>query len=590
MPPYKHLDRYRQIVGVLADEGLDSVLDVTGLRHFQPVSHRLRPDRDTPEPFGVRLRHTLERLGPTFVKLGQVASTRPDLIPDDVVAELRKLQDDVAPFPDSVAHELIESELGAPISELFVDFEPTAFAAASLGQVYGAMIAMEVPVETVPADADATETADPNHPGAVGSATSPDSEAVRLRVHPVIVKVQRPEAALSVDTDLDILVTQARFVASHSELGERYDVTEIAGEFAEAVRGELDYVSEAQNAERLAKLFADDDTVAFPAVYWEYTTNRVLTLERIVGIPFNRPDLLDAAGMDRPQLAQRGIYCYLEQIFQHGFYHADPHPGNLFALADGRVGFTDFGRCGTISKVGRDQLADLFMAIIDDDSGLAVDTLLNAAGNPGDIDVAELEREVSRLITKYYNKSLQDIRMGDLINEVLDLVRNHNLVLSSELALLLTTLVVLEGLGRLLDPKFDFVAVTAPVARKITSARLSPQAVSRTLTQSLRRIALIGKEIPESLTRLLRRAGQGEFRVAVHPTGFDPIMKRFEEATNRVAFALVVSAFVVGLSMLLARTALPPWFVWVARIAWAAALGVGSWFFISILAARYRKK
>jgi ubiquinone biosynthesis protein len=583
MPPYKHLDRYRQIVGVLADEGLDSVLDVTGLRHFQPVSHRLRPERSSPEPFGVRLRHTLERLGPTFVKLGQVASTRPDLIPEDIVAELRKLQDDVAPFADSIAHSLIESELGAPIDELFVDFEPTAFAAASLGQVYGAMVAVEVSdagqagrgsVEAIEDDAE----------------PEPASSHSRLAVHPVVVKVQRPDAAASVDTDLDILVTQARFVASHSEIGDRYDVTEIAGEFADAVRGELDYLSEAQNAERLGRMFADDDTVAFPRVYWEYTTTRVLTLERIVGVPFNRPDLLDEAGMNRPQLAQRGIYCYLEQIFEHGFYHADPHPGNLFALPDGRVGFTDFGRCGTISKVGRDQLADLFMAIIDDDSALAVDTLLNAAGNPGDIDVAELEREVSRLITKYYNKSLQDIRMGDLINEVLDLVRNHNLVLSSELALLLTTLVVLEGLGRLLDPKFDFVAVTAPVARRITSARLSPQAVSRTLTQSLRRIAQMGKDIPESLTRLLRRAGQGEFRVAVHPTGFDPIMKRFEEATNRVAFALVVSAFVIGLSILLSRTALPDGFVWVARIAWAAAVGVGSWFFISSLMARYRRK
>jgi ubiquinone biosynthesis protein len=583
MPPYKHLDRYRQIVGVLADEGLDSVLDVTGLRHFQPVSHRLRPERSSPEPFGVRLRHTLERLGPTFVKLGQVASTRPDLIQEDVVVELRKLQDDVAPFADSIAHSLIESELGAPIDELFVDFEPTAFAAASLGQVYGAMVAVEssdVGQEDRESSQAIAEEAEPES----------DSSSSRLRVHPVVVKVQRPDAAASVDTDLDILVTQARFVASHSEIGDRYDVTEIAGEFADAVRGELDYLSEAQNAERLARMFADDDTVAFPRVYWEYTTTRVLTLERIVGVPFNRPDLLDDAGMNRPQLAQRGIYCYLEQIFEHGFYHADPHPGNLFALPDGRVGFTDFGRCGTISKVGRDQLADLFMAIIDDDSALAVDTLLNAAGNPGDIDVAELEREVSRLITKYYNKSLQDIRMGDLINEVLDLVRNHHLVLSSELALLLTTLVVLEGLGRLLDPKFDFVAVTAPVARRITSARLSPQAVSRTLTQSLRRIAQMGKDIPESLTRLLRRAGQGEFRVAVHPIGFDPIMKRLEEATNRVSFALVVSAFVIGLSVLLSRTALPDGFVWVARIAWAAAVGVGSWFFISSLMARYRRK
>jgi len=316
----------------------------------------------------------------------------------------------------------------------------------------------------------------------------------------------------------------------------------------------------------------------------------VLTSERLFGLPFNKPEQLSEAGMDRNELAKLGIYCYLEQIFVQGFYHADPHPGNLFALDDGRVGFTDFGRCGTISKVGREQLADLFMAIIDDDAGLAVDTLLNAAGNPGDIDVAELERDVSRLITKYYNKSLQQIRIGELIGEVLDLVRDHHLMLSSELAMLLTTLVVLEGLGRLLDPEFDFVAVTAPFARKITTARMSPQALSRTFSQSLRRMLRVGQEIPESLTRLLRRAGQGEFRVAVHPTGFDPVLKRFEEATNRLAFALVVSAFVVGLSMLLAKTDLPTWFVWAARFAFAGALGVGTWFFISIIDAHYRKK
>jgi len=551
MPPHKHLARYRQIVGVLLEEGLDNAIDVTGLRRFAPPSARLRFDRNNPEAFGTRLRHTLERLGPAFVKLGQAASTRPDLFPEDVIVELRRLQDDVAPFPDDVALGLIESELGAPIGELFETFDTTLVAAASLGQCYGATLA--------------------------------DGRSV-------IVKVQRPLAEETVDTDLDILLTQARFVAQHSELGERYDVVAITEEFASAVRGELDYLAEAANAERLRSAFMDDETVAFPAVCWEYTTRRVLTLERLDGIPINRTDLLDEAEMDRTELARRGIFCYLEQIFSHGFYHADPHPGNLFAMPDGRIGFTDFGRVGTVSQIGRDQLADLFTAIVDDDPGLAVDTLVSAVDSPGEIDVGELEREVSRLITKYYNKSLNQVRIGEMITEVMNLIRSHHLLMNSELALLLTTLVVLEGLGRMLDPGFDFVEVTAPFTRRITNDRLSPSAIAKTLTQRLRRSARRLSEVPDSLMRFLHRAGNGEFRMAVHPTGFDPLMRRFEEATNRVAFALVVSAFVIGLSMLLANTPLPEWFVWVARIFWAAALGVGSWFFLSAFATRWRRK
>jgi len=538
MPPYKHLERYRQIVGVLVDEGLDNTLDVIGLRRFAPVKGRLRAGRSKPEKAAVRLRYTLERLGPTFVKLGQAASTRSDLIPDDYITELRKLQDDVAPFPDAQAFALIESELGAPIDEVFAEFDRSPLAAASLGQVYRAAL--------------------------------PDGTAV-------VVKVQRPGVQDSVDTDLDILLTQARFVAAHSEL-------------ANAVRGELDYTQEARNAERLGDAFADDDTVAFPRVHWEYSTGRVLTLDRFEGVPINRPDLLDDSGADRPTLAKRGIYAYLEQIFVHGFYHADPHPGNLFALPDGRVGFTDFGRIGTVSKVGRDQLADLFVAIVDDDVALAVDTLFAGAGSPGDIDLAELEREVSRLITKYCNKSLNEIRIGELISEVLTLVRDHHLALSSELAMLLTTLVVLEGLGRLLDPEFDFVGVTAPFARKITNDRMSPTALSQSLSRSARRLLRIASEMPDSFSRLLKRAGQGEFRIAVHPTGFEPLVKRFEEATNRLSFALVVAAFVIGLSWMLSATPIPTWFMWVARVAWAAALGVGSWFFLSIFWSRMNNR
>lgn len=546
MPPYSHLRRYREIVSILADEGLDNLLDVTGMRRFAPVAGRLH-GASASEPIGVRLRRTLERLGPTFVKLGQAASCRSDILSADIVAELQKLQDQVSPFDYGTVRDIVADELGSPIEQAFLSFEEEPLAAASLGQVHAAVLP------------DGTE---------------------------VVVKVQRPGVRETVETDLEIVMSQAKFVETHSELAGRYDFSGIVSEFSNALRAELDYVQEGNNAERLGSDFADDPTVAFPSVYWEFTTARVLTMQRFEGISFNRPDQLRRAGCQVSELARRGIYCYLEQIFMRGYFHADPHPGNLFALPDGRVAFTDFGRIGTISEVGRNQLADLFLAIIDNDVGMAVDTLVSAAGSPGDMNVHELEREVSRLINKYYNVSLRQVRIGELISEVLTMVREHHLILPSELTVLLATLVQLEGLGHQLDPDFDFISVTAPYARRITQERLEPTAIARTLTQSLRRISRLAVELPESFTRFMRRAGSGEFRVAVHPTGFEPLMRRFEEATNRVAFALIVSAFVIGLSMLLAQTALPKGFVWVARFAWAAAIGVGSWFFISAIAAR----
>jgi ubiquinone biosynthesis protein len=551
VPAYKHVERYRQIASILIDEGFESWLDLTGLRRFAPVRSRFHREGPEPDSMGVRVRRTLERLGPTFVKLGQAASTRSDVIPESVILELRKLQDEVAPFSAEQVRAIVTEELGGTPEEVFAAFDPVPFASASIGQVH--------------------------------AATLPDGTAVA-------VKVQRPGVRRQVETDVDILLTQARFVRDHTDLGADYDVVDISQGFADAVRGELNYVTEATNAERLARMFAEDDTVAFPAIFWEFTTERVLTMERFEGAPFNRPDLLDASGADRAELAKRGIYCYLEQIFAHGFYHADPHPGNLFALADGRVAFTDFGRVGSISQVGREQLADLFLAIIENDVQLAVDMLVAAAGSPGDLSVADLEREVSQLINKYYNRALREVHIGELISEVLALVRNNRLSMSSELAVLLATLAVLEGLGTQLDPAFDFVEVTAPFARRLADSRFQPQTMFRTATRSLRRSVRVLSELPDSLSRFLKRAGQGEFRVTVRPTGMDPLLARFEEAVNRLSFALVVAAFVIGLSWLLAGTELPMAFIWIARFALAGAVAVGSWFFISAIIAHYDRR
>lgn len=554
MPAIKHADRYREIARILADEGFGSVADQLGLTRLAPVraaARQLIPGTTLGQSVEVRTRATLERLGPAFVKIGQVLSTRPDLVPDSFIRELSKLQDAVSPMPFSDAEAVVAEEFGMPVDEVFATFDREPLASASIGQVYGATLA------------DGSDVA---------------------------VKVQRPGIHAKVETDLDIMLTQARFLAEHSEVGTRYNVAAIADEFARAVRDELDYVNEARNTERLGNAFRDDPTVVFPRVHWTHTTPRVLTLERLHGIPMNDPELIDEAGLDRAELARLGITCYLEMIFSYGFYHADPHPGNLFAMPDGRVGFTDFGRVGTLGERSRRQMADLFVAIVDKDDRRAVDVLLEASRSGPDVDPAELQIEISRMIAKYYNQALGDIQMSVLLTEVMDLIRVHGLHLPSEFAVLLSTLAVLEGVGTQLHPEFDFVAVTAPMAREIVAERTEPRNIARTLARSLVTSARVLSDLPDALHRLVTAAGSGDLRMTVRPAGFDPVLARLEALVNRLAFAVVIAAFVLGFAILLQNTEIPGWFVWVARIALLSAAGVGTWFFLAIFIARARRR
>lgn len=549
MAAHKHAARYSQIVGVLLDEGLENFIDVTGLGRFRPRGVRVRRRANgEPEPIEVRVRHTVERLGPTAIKIGQALSTRPDLLPPDVAHELRSLQDAVDPLDFEQIRPVIEAELGGTVDEVFAEFDREPLASASIGQVHAAVL--------------------------------PDGSRV-------VVKVQRPGVRELVETDLDIMMTQARFLTDRSDFGDKYDIAAIASEMVTAIRGELDYVAEAGNAERLGWAFRDDETVAFPKVYWEYTTSRVLTLEHFEGVRMNRIDLLDEAGFDRAELARRGIMCYLAQIFHLGFFHADPHPGNLFALPDGRVGFTDFGRVGWLSERCRDELADLLLAIVDNDPRLAVDVMLSVGSNADRVDVPAVQREVARLIGKYYNRALGEVRVRELLEDILRLAYDYKMGLPSELAVLLATLAVLEGVGSELDPKFDFVSVTRPFAREMVNARMQPSRIAANAGRNFRYMGRLLTGMPEALSRLVTRVGDGDLAVTVRPGGFESLLARFEEAVNRLAFALVVGAFVVGLSMIIAQYNMPQWFLVVATLALLAAIGVGSWFFISAVLAHF---
>jgi ubiquinone biosynthesis protein len=551
MQPIKRSDRYRRIVSVLAEEGFGTIADQLGMK--VPRLSKMRGTRSEDQVLGPeqRLRRTMERLGPTFAKIGQLLSVRSDLIPASYAEELTKLQDEMEPFPFEQARELVEEQFGESLSELFAEFDEQPAAAASIGQVHFATL---------------------------------------LDGTPVVVKVQRPGVYQTIQADLDILRTQAERVQGRTDLGRRYDVVGLVEEFAKAIQEECDYIHEAQNAERLSRMFADDETVHFPKVYWERTSRTVLTLERIEGVPFNRLEELDRRGVNRQEAARRGITCYYEQIFIHAFYHADPHPGNLFALPDGRVAFTDFGRCGALSDRARMLVADLLVAIIDRDYEGCVDVLLEVSGGVSDVDVPGLQRDVSALVNKYYDLQLHEVDSEELVIEVMSLIGKRGLTMSSEFALLLTTLATLQALGTAVDPQFHFIDSVQPFARRIVEEQTKPAVVAQGFISTVRRSMKAMQNLPDAITKALKRVGDGDLRMTVRPAGFDPLMARVEMMVDRLAFALVVSAFVLGFAVLLTRADLPLWLELLAGFALICASGVGIWFFLSILFRRFRQR
>lgn len=338
IPKTRHLGRYREITGVLARHGFGWLLGEIRPRGLLPSARRRERAEDLdPTAQAVHLRRAFEELGTTFIKLGQLLSTRSDILPPTYLAELVKLQDAVPPVPHAHVAAVVEAELGAPPDRLFAAFDPTPLAAASIGQVHAARL----------------------HSG-----------------EEVIVKIQRHGVAVAVARDLDVLLDLAGLVARYTGFGRDHDVLGLAEEFAFTLRCELSYVREGTNADRFRQMFVGDPDIHIPRVYWDYTTERVLVQERLRGIKVGDLAALEAAGIDRKQIAANSVRLMLEELFVHGFFHADPHPGNLYVLADSRIGMMDFGMIGRLDEALQEGLTRLFLALSKGDSERMVDELL----------------------------------------------------------------------------------------------------------------------------------------------------------------------------------------------------------------------
>jgi ubiquinone biosynthesis protein len=466
---------------------------------------------------GRRLREMLDELGPTFVKFGQLLSTRPDVIPPDIVAELRGLQDDVSPFPFDQVRRVIQGELDLTIEQAFLAFEERPIAAASIGQVH--------------------------------RATLPNGEEV-------VVKVQRPEAPRQVESDLQLMRSAARMVRERVRALDFIDAEALVDEFARAMRQELDYNHEARNAETFRRNFGDSDQVVVPKVVWRYSGSRVLTLEYLKGTQFADLDLEARSPEVRRELAYRMTDAWMTMIFRHGFFHGDPHPANILLLDDGRIGLVDFGLAGRLTDEDMTRLTRLFIDAATENVE-ALPRRLSELGlrYPKERE-DELRAAIEELYYRYYGSSLSDIDPIEVIREGLDLIYSLKLRLPSRFVTLDKTIATLGAVGVELYPAFNVFEVAKPYARGLLAERFSPRRLSLRAQHEVRELAGIARELPYQARDVLEQTRQGRLELQVRNPGLDDLAYHIDHAVNRLAVALIVLGGLVGSSIVgvLAKT------------------------------------
>ncbi len=510
-----HLDRYREIGETLARHGLGVLIGASGMERWIPFHRGLLRQirRDKPYSTAEHVRLALEELGPAFIKLGQLLSTRPDLLPPAYLTELARLQDSIAPVPTQVIEHLVEQELGAPPDSIFASFDLVPLASASIGQAHAATLL------------DGTE---------------------------VVVKVRRPGAVEQIEVDLEILQNLAAQASRRWEEAADYDLTGLADEFARTLRAELDYLAEGRNAERFADNFAGNDGIHIPQVFWETTTSRILTLERIRGLKVSDLPALDAGGIDRPALAARAAEVAAQMIFDDGFFHADPHPGNLFIEPDGRIGLIDFGMVGVVDSELREQLGILLLALTRKDPHRIAAALARFAVARVPVNLTALTADMVPIVDLYQGRPLTEVPVGRLIREVLAVMRRRHLQLPREFSLLLKMVVMTEGMGVQLDPNFHLGEVLGPYAQRLVANRFSPAAVAQHLAEAGFDALELATRLPEQLRRLQGMIDAGGPEVHLRAADLEPLVARLEAMMQRVVVGMLAAAFVRGVGELIA--------------------------------------
>lgn len=513
---YSRLGRLREIVQVSFHYGFGYFIEQLDLR--QLLSPLQKPAVSTePASLGVRLRKALEDLGPTFIKLGQLLSTRSDLLPPDIIAELTKLQDQVPAIPFEQIEQVVTTELGQPLEQIFSTFEPKPLGSASLGQVHLATL---------------------------------------LDGRQVVVKVQRPEVAKTVDTDLLVLADLARLAEHRTPWGRIYSFSEMVEEFSRSLREELDYTVESRHAERIAAGFTNDATVRIPTVLWELTTTRVLTQEYFAGIPLENHAALIAAGCSLPSIAQRLTQAMIKQILEIGYFHADPHPGNILILPDQAIGFLDFGLVGYLSEQHKQVFIRMIMAGYRRQTEVLTQCLRELSISTVPIKEEKLRRDLDLLLDKYFDLPLSQIKLGQAIQEVMDVAFRHQLRLPADFTLLAKTILTLEGVVTDLDPNINILEIIQPVATKLMRQRYSLSHLVRSVEDKITAYLDLAEDIPRLLRTFLSHAANGQLHINWTLVELQAMLQHLDRISNRISFSIVLLAFSIIMSGLILSLAL----------------------------------
>ena len=546
----RDLGRLQEIAGVLIRYGFGDMVRRIGMSAALERTGRML-HWDDPEAMAhmappERVRCAMQDLGPTFVKLGQVMATRVDLLTPEWTTELGKLQNAVPALPFAQVRPQLVEDLGADPEAVFERLEETPLAAASLAQTHRAWLA--------------------------------DGSAV-------VLKVRRPGIRDTVEADLRLMARLAEIVEERAPDLRRYHPAEVVQQFSASLRRELDFAAEGRNAERIAANFAGHDEVVVPRVYWEWTSERLNVQECLEGVPGRDLAAVDAAGLDRAQLAATGAGIVLKMVLEDGFFHADPHPGNIFYLPDGRIGVIDFGMVGRVSEQRRFQIVQLLHGLVERESAPVADVLMEWGEGGGEVDEARLQADVGAFVDQYRGVPLKDLHMGLMLTDVTTILRDNGLSLPPDLALMIKAFLTLEGMGRQLDPDFDMAGAARPFLQRVVLQRYSP----RTLLKRGRRTALDAMELvgdlPRELRRLLRTARRGRLHLQVEVTSLKAFGEQVDRAANRLTMGVITAALVVGSSIVMNSAGggvSSRWLLALGVLGFVGAGLIGLWILLSI--------